>query len=317
MKPKIHGAYTVLVTPFTKNSELDEEGLRKNIHYQLANGIDGLVVLGTTGEDPTLSEDEKKRIIRIARAETQGKCHLVVGTGCYSTQKTIENSSLAQHLGADSILVVSPYYNRPTQEGLYRHYMVLAKAIKLPIIIYNNPSRTGQNLQTDTLRRLADIENIVGVKETSGNLHQMVEVIENVVSARPDFSIMSGDDALTYPLICMGGHGIYSVLGNLFPQQMKHLCDVALKGDFVQARAMHYELLPYMRAMFIETNPIPIKTIMSLAGYPAGTCRLPLCEMSNENLEKLKNVFKTFLNKSNSHSKLNDLLKLSSPVSSL
>jgi 4-hydroxy-tetrahydrodipicolinate synthase len=290
MKPEIMGAYTVLVTPFNQQGQLDEEGLRKNIRFQLANAIDGLVALGTTGEDPTLTHSEKEQILKIARQETLGKCHLMVGTGSFSTQETIENTLEAQNARANSVLVIVPYYNRPTQEGFYRHFSSLAKAVKIPIVIYNNPIRTGQNLQTDTLKRLAAIDNIVGVKEASGSIVQMMEVIENIHPFRPDFSVMSGDDAFTYPLITLGGHGIYSILGNLFPQQMKNLCDTALNGDYESAREMHYQLLPYMRGMFIETNPIPIKAALNLSGHAAGPCRLPLCEMSKENHEKLKRL---------------------------
>lgn len=290
MKTEICGAYTALVTPFDADGKLDEAGLRKNIQFQIANGIDGIVALGTTGEAPTLTQAEKKRVTHIAREETHGKCHCMVGTGSYSTQQTIENTLAAQDAGVDSALVVTPYYNRPTQEGLYQHFSTLAKAVKLPIVIYNIQGRTGQNLHTETLKRLAVIDNIVGVKEASGNINQMMEVIENILPIRPDFSVMSGDDALTYPLITLGGHGIYSVLGNLFPRQIKDLCDAALRGNYIQAREMHYKLLPYMRSIFIETNPIPIKAAMNSAGHAAGSCRLPLYEMSKENFEKMNYI---------------------------
>ncbi|MBS4165638.1 4-hydroxy-tetrahydrodipicolinate synthase [Neochlamydia sp. AcF65] len=292
MKPKIWGAYTVLITPFDKEGQLDEEGLRKNIRFQLSYHIQGLVVLGTTGEAPTLSQKEKAKIISIAREETLGKCLLMVGTGSYATHATIENTLAAQDASADAALVVTPYYNKPTQEGLYQHFSTLAKAVKLPLVIYNIPGRTGQNLQIETLKRLAAIENIVGVKEASGNISQMMDVIESIRLIRPDFSIMSGDDALTYPLMALGGHGIYSVLSNLFPQKIKKLCDLMVEEDYPAARALHYELLPYMKSMFIETNPIPIKTAMNLAGHAAGPCRLPLCAMNDENLEKLKKCLK-------------------------
>lgn len=290
IKTHISGAYTVLVTPFDANGRLDEEGLKNNIRFQLSNEIDGLVILGTTGECPTLTYTEKTRIMEIARNETDGKCHLMVGTGTYSTQQAIENTLAAEKIGADSVLVVTPYYNRPTQEGLFQHFLALSKATHLPIIIYNIQIRTGQNLQTDTLKRLAMIENIVGVKEASGSITQMMEVIENINPIRPDFSVMSGDDALTLPLVAMGGHGIYSVLSNLLPKQIKDLCHLALEGKIEDARHLHYELLPLIKGMFIETNPIPIKTAMNIAGLSAGPCRLPLWEMSKDNLEKLKNL---------------------------
>ena len=290
MKNKISGAHTVLVTPFDEQGHLDEEGLRKNIQFQISHGIDGIVVLGTTGESPTLTQAEKETVIHIARQETQGKCHFMIGTGTYSTQQTIENTREAQKAGADAVLVVTPYYNKPMQEGLYQHFCALAKAVEIPIIIYNNHTRTGQNLQTDTLKRLAAIDNIAGVKESSGSVSQMMDVIENILPIRPDFSIMSGDDIFTYPLMALGGHGIYSVLGNLLPQKIKDLCDSMFQEDYAKARALHYELLPFARGMFIESNPIPIKAAMNMEGLPAGPCRLPLCEMSQHNLEKLKEI---------------------------
>lgn len=287
MKKHISGAFTVLITPFDSKGRLDEEGLRQNIHFQLSNQIDGLVALGSTGESPTITQSERERILCIAREETGGKCHLMVGTGTYSTQQTIEYTLAAQHRGADSAMIITPYYNKPTQEGLYQHFYAIAKEVKIPIIVYNNQSRTGQNLQTPTLKRLAEIKNIVGVKEASGNIHQMMEVIESILPMRPDFSIMSGDDAMTYPLIALGGHGIYSVLSNLMPCEVQNICHAALKGDFIQARNMHFKLLPFMKSLFLETNPIPIKAAMNWAGMAAGPCRLPLCEMGKDNFEKL------------------------------
>lgn len=291
MKTKIYGAYTVLITPFTTEGQLDEEGLRCNIRFQIENKIQGLVALGTTGEDPTLTAVEKDRIMKITYEEIQGRCHYMVGTGSYSTQKTIENTQAAKKAGADSALVITPYYNRPTQEGLFQHYYELAKAVDLPIIIYNNPVRTGVNIETQTLKRLAVLDNIVGLKDASGNVSQMMDAIENILPVRQDFSIMSGDDILTYPLLALGGHGIYTAIGNIMPSQMRKLCETAFEGDFFTARKLHYQLLPYMRSIFLETNPIPIKTAMNIIGLPAGPCRLPLSEISKNNFEKLKTLY--------------------------
>lgn len=288
----LRGTYTALVTPFTQEGHLDEKGLRENIRFQLSHAIEGLVILGTTGEAPTLSHKEKETILSIARSETQNQCSLIVGTGSYSTQQTIENTRMAQNYGADAALVVTPYYNKPTQEGLYLHFHQLAQAVSLPLIIYNVHGRTSLNLQTDTLKRLVSLNNVVGVKEASGNLIQMMEVIEEILPLKPDFSILSGDDALTCPLIAMGGHGVISVLSNIMPQEMKRLCDLALQGDLEKARHLHYELMPYMRGMFVETNPIPIKTAMNLIGHAAGPCRLPLCDLSKNNLDKIKSLLK-------------------------
>jgi 4-hydroxy-tetrahydrodipicolinate synthase len=295
MNTKISGAFTAIVTPFNLDGSLNEKGLRENIRFQIENRVDGIVILGTTGEAPTLTHAEKLRIMRTAIEEAGGKIHLMVGTGSYSTQQTIENTLEAEHAGADSVLVVTPYYNKPTQEGLYLHYANLAKSTNIPIVIYNIQGRTGQNLETATLKRLAGIPNIIGVKEASGNIAQMMEVIETLLPVRPDFSVMSGDDALAFPLMALGGHGVYSVLGNLYPDQVKDLCKAALNGDYSQARELHYSLLPLIRNLFIETNPIPVKAAMNLLGMAAGPCRLPLCEMSYNNFEKIKSSFNNTL----------------------
>lgn len=296
MSRKISGVYTAVITPFNADGSLNEEGLKENIRFQIDNDVDGIIVLGTTGEAPTLTRAEKQRIIKIAKNETEGKIQLMVGTGSYSTQQTIENTIEAQQLGADSVLVVTPYYNKPTQEGLFLHYKALADATNSPIVIYNIQGRTGQNLHTTTLKKLAEIPAIVGVKEASGNINQMMEVIETILPMRPDFSVMSGDDALAYPLMALGGHGVYSVLSNLCPREVKSLCDAALSGDFEEARVIHYRLLPLMRDIFVETNPIPMKACMNLLGMAAGPCRLPLCNLSNDNFNKIKSTITHYTN---------------------
>lgn len=292
MYTPLTGLYTALITPFCADGSLDEEGLKNNIRFQLSQHIHGIVILGTTGETPTLSLQEKERILKIAREETIGRCHLMVGTGSYSTQQTIENTCMAKDMGADSVLVVTPYYNKPTQEGLYQHYRTLASQVEIPILVYNVQGRTGVNLQTETLRRLSMIEQIIGVKEASGNMIQMMDVIENILYQRPNFSVLSGDDALTYPLITLGGHGVISVLSNLIPAEMKELCDLALNHQYSEARSLHFKLLPLMRNLFIETNPIPIKAAMNLCGYAAGPCRLPLSPINKDHLLTLKKVLK-------------------------
>lgn len=285
----VKGAYTAIVTPFNENGELDEEGLRLNIRYQIKNGVDGIAALGTTGEAPTLSEQEKEKIICIASEETKGKIKLMVGTGSYSTQQTIENTKKAKKFGAEIVLIVIPYYNKPTQEGLYKHFKAVAEAVDIPIMVYNIQGRTGQNLQTETLKRLANIPNIIGVKEASGNILQMMEVIEAIHNQQPEFSVMSGDDALTLPLMTLGGHGIISVVSNLLPYQVKALVTALQEKEYEKARQIHYNLLPLFRNAFIETNPIPIKAAMKMKGMAAGSCRLPLCDLMPENLAKLAN----------------------------
>jgi 4-hydroxy-tetrahydrodipicolinate synthase len=290
---KLEGLYTVMVTPFNGQGKLDQEGLRHNLRHQLQHKVNGIVVLGTTGESPTLSSQEKQRIIEIALEEVKGKVPLWVGTGSYSTERTIADTLQAQEMGADGALIITPYYNRPTQEGFYRHFEAICQATSIPICIYNNPSRTGQNLQTETLKRLAKFPSIIGVKESSGSITQITDVIEAFGKSHPDFRIVSGDDILTFPLMALGGHGILSVASNLVPGPIQNLVQAALAGDFVRARDWHYQLLPLFKAIFIETNPIPIKAAMQLCGMPAGSCRLPLCDLSAASLQHLKQVLST------------------------
>lgn len=287
---KIRGVFTAIVTPFTEQDELNEESLRQLIRFQIAAGVNGIVALGTTGEAPTLTAEEKERVIRIAREETRHKVHLMVGTGSYSTANTIANSLQAKDLGADSVLVVAPYYNKPTQEGLYLHYKALSDAMDIPIMVYNHQGRTGQNLQTETLARIAQLPYICGVKEASGNLSQMVDVMETIGRKYSHFSVMSGDDGLTLPCMAMGGDGIISVVSNLTPIQICALAEAASSGDYAKAREIHYALMPWFRAAFLETNPIPIKAAMNFTGLNAGGCRLPLCGLTPENEKKLKQV---------------------------
>lgn len=293
MQKLISGFYTALITPFLDDGSLDEEGLRILLAKQVASGADGVVVLGTTGEAPTLSASENQRIIAIAREEIPPPMRLIVGTGTYSTKKTIENTLEAQRAGADAAIIVTPYYNRPTQEGLYLHFKSIAEACSLPFIIYNIAGRTGQNMHTETLRRLMLYPNIVGVKEASGNISQISDVIETARTQRTDFSVMSGDDALTLPIMALGGHGIISVIGNIVPDEVNALVDAASQGDIATAQRLHYALMPLVRMAFLETNPIPIKAAMRLLEMPSGHCRLPLCDLTPENGERLKLLLQT------------------------
>lgn len=291
---KISGLYSVLITPFLDNDELDEEGFRQSIRFQIDSGVDGIVVLGTTGETPTLSDEEKERIIRIAVAETRRKVPLMVGTGSYSTKKTIEGTLQAQKLGADQALIVTPYYNKPTQEGIYQHFKAVADAVNIPIMVYNVSCRSVVNIQTDTLKRLAALPNIAGVKEASGSLSQIGDVIEQIARHRNDFSVMSGDDALTFGLMALGGDGVLSVVSNIMPKQVKLLVNALTRGDYDEARELHYKLMPIFRGAFIETNPMPIKAAMDMCGMPSGKCRLPLCDLLPENEQKLKALLNTY-----------------------
>lgn len=283
------GVYTAVITPFHEDGSLDCEGLKENLHFQIASGVDGIVVLGTTGEAPTLEPAEKKQILQIAVEEVKGKAMLIVGTGSYSTKKTLEDTRAAKDLGADAALVVTPYYNKPTQEGLFQHFQEVAKA-DFPIIVYNVQGRTGQNLQTETLVRLVENPQIIAVKEASGNVNQMMEVIEKVLTVNPDFKIFSGDDNLTFPLICLGGHGIISVVSNLIPQPIIEMVSLALADEIIPARKIHFALLELFKVAFIETNPIPIKAMMKQIGMPSGPCRLPLCNLTAQSEQKIQDL---------------------------
>lgn len=291
---KYTGVFTAIVTPFDAAGNLDEEGLRRNIRHQIECGVDGIVALGTTGEAPTLSSKEQKQVIKIAVQEAKGKIAVIIGTGSYSTAQTIEYSRTAEEMGADAVLVVTPYYNKPTQEGLYRHFKALADSISIPIILYNVQGRTAVNIQTETVRRLLDIPRIVATKEASGNILQIADVIEMAAQHRPNFTILSGDDPLTFSLMALGGHGVISVASNLLPKEIKTLVDTLEKRDLQAARDLHYKLAPLFKGIFIETNPMPIKAAMNLCGMPAGPCRLPMCDLLPENLQKLRHIVHSY-----------------------
>ncbi len=285
---KIEGAITAMVTPFdSETGKIDVEGLNRNVEFQIANGISGLVPCGTTGESPTLSHDEHDEVIELTVKAARGRVPVIAGTGSNSTQEALRLSKHAEEVGADAVLVVSPYYNKPTQEGLYRHFKAIAESISIPVVVYNIQGRTGVNVETSTLARLSKVNGIIAVKEASGSLPQMMDVISQLP---PAFSVVSGDDNLTLPLLALGGRGVISVVSNLLPRKVSDLCAAGLKGDLATARKIHFELLPIFKAAFIETNPIPIKAAMNLAGLPAGPVRMPLCEMQSANYEKLKAV---------------------------
>lgn len=282
------GAYTALITPFTEEDQLDEEGLRVLIHRQLQANIDGIVVLGSTGETPTLEEKEKKRIIAIAKKECAQRTSLIIGTGSYSTKQTIENTKSAENAGADAALIVTPYYNRPTQEGLYQHFKMISNESSLPIMLYNVPGRCGQNLHVDTFKRLLDIPSIIGIKEASGDISLINDMIHLVRQMRPEFSILSGDDALTLPVMALGGDGVISVISNVFPDEVKNLVEAIISDDFALAKTIHHDLMPMVKLAFLETNPIPIKAMHGFCELPGGKCRLPLSELSSENALRMQ-----------------------------
>ena len=283
------GVFTALVTPFNSKREIDKEALKKIVSFQLKKGISGLVPVGTTGESPTVTHEENMDVVEIVVKESAGKVPVIAGTGSNSTEEAIKMTKIAKHIGADASLQVAPYYNKPTQEGLYRHFMTIADAVDLPMMVYNIKGRTGVNIETDTLMKLAAHDNIVAVKEASGDLGQMMDIINR----KPvDFDILSGDDNLALPLTLMGGSGVVSVVSNIIPGWMEELIQAARSGDLEKARTIHYELLPLFKAMFIETNPIPVKSCMAIMGLLDEVFRLPLCPPSDEHRESLKKILK-------------------------
>jgi 4-hydroxy-tetrahydrodipicolinate synthase len=284
------GCGTALVTPFRKDLSLDEETLRRLVRRQIAAGINFLVPCGTTGEIPTLSQEEHLRVVAITIEEAKGKVPVLAGAGGYNTHHVIETAREAERLGADGILSVTPYYNKPTQEGVYHHFKAIAESITLPVILYNVPPRTNVNIDPPTLRKLSEIENIIGVKEASGNISQITQVIQQVPE---DFLVFSGDDALTLPMVAMGGRGIISVASNEIPAEMARLAQLCLAGDFKEARAMQRKWLPLLEVNFIETNPTPVKAAMAEMGLLEAVFRLPLVPPRTENLAKIRAVLES------------------------
>jgi 4-hydroxy-tetrahydrodipicolinate synthase len=281
------GCGTALVTPFRREGSLDEPTLRDLIRRQIDAGINFLVPCGTTGESPTLTREEHLRVVQCAVEEAAGKTPVLGGAGGYNTHEVIELARELERLGADGILSVTPYYNKPTQEGLYQHYKAIAEAVPLPIVVYSVQGRTGVNVEPATLGRLAQIENIVGVKEASGNISQMANVIQEVPE---DFIVLSGDDAITIPLIALGGRGIVSVASNEIPAEMTAIAQAALLNDFETARGIQRRFLPLMNVNFIESNPIPVKAAMGLMGLLEPVYRLPMVPPSAASLAKIEKV---------------------------
>ena len=269
------GVTTAMVTPFLADGSLDLQGLRSNTRYQLDQGINGLLPLGTTGETPTLSKTEKEQVVRtvIEEVKISGKpVPVMVGVGTNSTAATIQNAREAQAWGADAVLVVTPYYNKPTQGGILAHFSAVAEAVELPIVVYNIKGRTGTNIETPTLKGIAKAKNIIAVKEASGDISQMMDVLDQI----PEIAVLSGDDGITFPLVCLGGQGVVSVISNLLPKRMGKMVSAALDGDIAEARQHHFKLMPVFKAAFLETNPGPIKFMMDQMGLAGGALRLPL-----------------------------------------
>jgi 4-hydroxy-tetrahydrodipicolinate synthase len=284
------GCGTALVTPFRQDLSLDEEALRRTVRRQIEAGINFLVPCGTTGESPTLNAAEQRRVVEITVEEARGKVPVVAGAGGNDTAHVIKMAREFQAIGASGILSVSPYYNKPTQEGLYQHFKAIAAALNVPIILYNIPGRTGVNIEPATMKRLAEIGNIAGVKEASGNISQMAVILETVPQS---FSVLSGDDGITLPLLAIGGRGLISVSSNEIPGEMTRLVQLALANDFAAAREIHRRYFRLMEANFVETNPGPVKAAMALMGLLEPVFRLPLVAPKPENLAKIRGALES------------------------
>ncbi len=287
---KITGTIPAMVTPFDDKKNLDISALRNLIKFLLSGGIDAIVPCGSTGEAATLNLEEYETVVRTTVEQVAGKIPVIAGAGSNDTQKAVHLSQIAKKAGADVLLHVSPYYNKPTNDGLVAHFKQIAKSIDLPIVIYNVPGRTGSNISAETTLRIAkEVPHVIGIKEASGNIGQMMEIIK---SAPKDFSVLSGDDAITLPLISVGGVGIISVAANEIPKEMTNMVNAALEGDFKKAKKIHYEILDLMNGNFIETNPIPVKTALFMMGKIKENFRLPLVPMAAKNKETLSQILK-------------------------
>lgn len=284
------GAFTALITPF-KDGMVDEAGLKRLIEFQVRNSMDGIVPCGTTGESATLSYEEHERVIETAIEAAAGRILVIAGTGSNSTSETIMLTRHAEKAGADAALLITPYYNKPTQQGLYEHYKKVAEETSLPLILYNVPGRTGVNMLPETVARLSEIKSIAGIKEATGDLKQVSDVLE---FAGKGFSVLSGDDFTTLPLLSIGGHGVISVTSNIVPRDVSAMVNGFLSGNIEKAKKLHYRLEPLNRAMFLETNPIPVKTAVSLMGMAEEEFRLPLVRMSAKNRARLKEALRSY-----------------------
>lgn len=277
------GAMPALITPFTKDDRIDGEGLRKNIEFVEAGGVSGIVPCGTTGESATLSAVEHEEVIDIA--VDCANVPVLAGTGSNNTGEALQFTKHAEDAGVDGVLLISPYYNKPNPAGLITHFKKIAEAVDIPIVLYNVPSRTGQDVPVEVITELAKVENIIGIKEASGSLAKASQILENTVDE--DFIVLSGDDGLTLPIMSVGGSGVISVAANVVPDKMSGMVNAALKGDYESARKFHYEIAALIRALFLETNPIPVKKAAELAGLASGHVRLPLAPLGDSNTEKL------------------------------
>lgn len=284
------GAMVAIVTPF-KNGEIDEKCLEDLIEFQINNGTKGIVPCGTTGESATLTHDEHKLVVELTVKKVDKRVPVIAGTGSNSTKEAIEFTQHASKAGADGALLITPYYNKPTQEGLYQHFKNISQNVDIPILLYNVPSRTGVNMLPETVARLSGFDNITAIKEASGSMQQVTDIIR---FCGDSITLLSGEDYLTYPILAVGGKGVISVVSNIAPGEMSRMCDAFFEGEIKEACNLYYKLIPLCHAMFYETNPAPVKTALGLMGKISDELRLPLCPMSVENIERLRVVLKDF-----------------------
>jgi 4-hydroxy-tetrahydrodipicolinate synthase len=284
------GSFVAVVTPF-RNNKVDVEKLKELVEFHIKKGTSGIVPCGTTGESPTLSHEEHRIVIETVIKAVNGRIKVIAGTGSNNTNEAIELTRFAKKVGADGCLVITPYYNKPTQNGLYLHFKQIAETVDIPVVMYNVPGRTGVNMLPSTAAKLSKIKNIIGLKEASGNITQISQIVRE---CGEEFDVLSGDDAMTFPILAVGGKGVISVAANIAPAEVAGLVEAFNGGDINKSRKMHLKMLPLFGAMFYETNPIPVKTSMNLMGMISDEIRLPLCKMSEENLKKLKTTLKEY-----------------------
>lgn len=293
MKLNLQGVYPALITPFKKNGEVDEAGFRRNIDFVIKGGVSGIVPCGCTGEAATLSFDEQRHLLEIAVDQANGRVPVIGGSGSNNTREAVELTRYAKEAGADAAMLITPYYNKPGDAGQLLHYTTIANKVDIPIILYNVPSRTGINMKPSIVAELAKISNIVAIKEASGNPSQTAEIIELTRGNKKQFTVLSGDDNLTIPILSYGGKGVVSVAANVMPKEMSQMVNYYLNGDTKKALDLYYRLAPVLRGLFVETNPIPVKSAANLMGLAAGSLRAPLTDLAPENKKKLESILKT------------------------
>jgi len=287
---KLEGTIVAMVTPFNNKDEVNENGIRENINYLIDRGVDGVLAAGTTGESATITHDEQRKMIDIMVDEVNGKIKCIAGAGSNSSKEALGLVKYAESAGADAALVITPYYNKPQPHGLYMHYRMLAESTNIPLIVYNVPSRTGTDIDVDTIAKVAELDNIIAIKEANPNLDKVSQIMKKLESVDSEFRIISGNDNLTLPMISLGAKGVISVLANVDPARMSKLVQYALNGNYTEAMRIHYELYDLMKVLFIESNPVPTKVALNLMNRPAGHVRMPLGSLKEENKNKLQKV---------------------------